>query len=122
MGKPASLPGWSVVAARDFDGDGKPDLLWQNDAARRVAVMYMTGANGDVMSGYTWIAADGIPGWSIIGARDFDGDGKTDIVWQNDATRQVTVSYMTGAQGNLLKKSWAYLSLAGIPGWTAIVR
>jgi hypothetical protein len=117
----AGVPGWTIVGARDFDGDGKPDLLWQNDTTRQVTVWYMGGAQGDFLKGWNWIAMNGPAGWSVVGARDLNGDGKADIVWQNDTTRQVTVWYMTSTFGNVLG-SWTYLSSTGVPGWRVVAR
>lgn len=115
----AGVAGWRVVALRDFNGDGKPDVVWQNDATRQVTVWYMTGANGDVMQGWNYLSQAGVPGWTVVGTGDFNGDGKPDLVWENDTTRQVTVWYMSGTQGNVLQ-GWNYLSSAGVPGWTVV--
>jgi hypothetical protein len=115
------LPGWRIAAVGDINRDGQPDLVWQNDSTRQVTVWYMGGTSGNTMLGWSYISASGVPGWSVVGASDFDADGILDIVWQNDATRQVTVWYMGGASGNTLV-DWTYLSSAGIPGWKAIVR
>jgi FG-GAP-like repeat len=72
-------PSWQIVGQRDFNGDGKADLLWSN-------------TNGDniiwLMNGTTVIAqpdlgpADGT-GWSIVGTGDFNEDGFGDILWRN---------------------------------------
>jgi hypothetical protein len=115
------LPGWSLVATGDFNGDGHADLVWQNDATRQVMVWYLGGADGVTFQGSAWISIDGVPGWTVVGARDFDGDGHPDLVWQNDTTRQVTVWYLGGAQGTTLL-SWSFLSSNGVPGWTANAR
>jgi hypothetical protein len=32
--------GWNVVGAADFDGNGTPDLIWQNTTTRQVIVDY----------------------------------------------------------------------------------
>jgi len=33
------LPGWKVVATGDFNGDGQPDLVWQNEATNSLNTM-----------------------------------------------------------------------------------
>ncbi|HEV2055372.1 MAG TPA: VCBS repeat-containing protein, partial [Methylomirabilota bacterium] len=105
----------------DFNGDGKPDLVWQNDATRQVSVWYLGGAGGNVVLGENWLTSIGVPGWSVVGSSDFNGDGKPDLVWQNDATRQVGVWYMGGAGGNVvLGSNW--LTSIGVPGWRATAR
>jgi len=110
------VPGWHVVAAADFNGDGVPDLVWLNDQTRQATVWYMGGAGGAVLQGWNCLSSAGVPGWSIVAAADFNGDGVPDLVWQNDSTRQVTVWYMGGAGGAVFQ-GWNYLSAAGYPGW-----
>jgi subtilisin-like proprotein convertase family protein len=38
-------PNWVAVGVIDLNGDGKPDLLFQNSATRDIAVWYMNGPN-----------------------------------------------------------------------------
>jgi uncharacterized repeat protein (TIGR01451 family) len=114
-------PAWHVVAAADFDGNGVPDLVWQNDTTRQVTVNYYGGAEGASMIGWTWLNSAVQPGWSVVGAADFDGNGVPDLLWQNDATRQVTVNYYGGAQGAAMI-GWNWLNSARQPDWTAALR
>jgi len=112
------------VGTGDFNVDGHPDLVWQNESTRQVALWYMGGTQGNVYSGFGWlgdVGAAGVPGWSVVGTADFNSDGHLDVVWQNDMSRQVVVWYMGGAQGNTLQ-GWDWLSEAGVPGWKVIVR
>ena len=111
------VAGWYVVATGDFNGDGKPDLVWQNDA-RQVAVWYMGGAQGNTFLRWDWLSSTGVTGWRVVGTGDFNGDGKPDLVFQNDA-RQVAVWYMGGAQGNAFL-SWDWLSSTGVTGWRVV--
>ena len=104
--RPQWIDGWTIVGMRDFNGDGKPDLVWQNDATQQVVVWYMGGPQGNSYLGSDWLAQDGVAGWYVVATGDFNGDGKPDLVWQNDA-RQVVVWYMGGAQGR-------YLPLVGL--------
>jgi len=111
--------GWTVVAEADFNGDGKPDLVWQNDSTRQVTVWYMGGLGGNVFQSVAWLNSASFPGWSVVAAADFNGDGVPDLVWQNDSTRQVKVWYMGGAMGaTKLGENW--LDQAGEPGWTVV--
>ena len=72
-------PSWHVKGAGDFNGDGKADILWQND-------------NGLRRSG-PWMAPTPLrcrrpnsgPTWQCQEAADFIGDGKADILWQDDS-------------------------------------
>jgi hypothetical protein len=120
----AGVPGWRVAGIGDFNNDGYPDLVWQNDSTRQVSVWYMGGALGNVFLGWNWLGDPGeagVPGWSVVGTGDFNNDGHPDLIWQNDSTAQVSVWYMTGSQGNeFLGSNW--LSQAGVPGWRVIDR
>jgi hypothetical protein len=58
-----------------------------------------------------------VPGWRAVGINDLNADGRLDLVWQNDATREVHVWYLTGAQGATLR---GFGLLSGpMPGWSA---
>ena len=75
---------WSVAGIGDFNGDGKRDILWRN-ASGEVTIWLMNGpaiaASGDTVSGGTAARPDA--SWSIAGIGDFNGDGKSDILWRN---------------------------------------
>ena len=114
---PTGEAGWTVVAAADFDGNGVPDLVWQNDATGKATVWYMGGPAGASIQGWAVLGSIGNPNLRIVGAGDFDRNGFPDVVLQNSATRQVSVWYM-GGQGGAEQIGSAYLNSAGMPGWT----
>jgi len=116
-GEPA---GWRVVGAADFDGNGTPDLVWQYGPTRQVSVNYYGGAGGATYQGWAWLNAAGVAGWTVVGASDFNGDGVPDLVWQKDATAQVTVNYY-GGPGGASYQGWNWLAASGYPGWKAVV-
>ncbi len=70
-GKPMSgpVPGWRLAGVADLDGNGKPDLIWQNDTDRTPVVWFMGGADGSTpitgkpMSGP-------VPGGELAGVAD----------------------------------------------------
>ncbi len=113
------VPGWHVVAVADFNGDGVPDLVWQNDTTAKVTVNYYGGATGAAYVGWNWLDIKGEPGWQVVGAADFNGDGVPDLVWMNSGTRQVTVNYFGGA-GGATYLGWNYLNQGGVPGWHVV--
>ncbi len=86
---------FTVLASsgHDFNGDGKPDILWRNAATGQVGVSYM---NGVANTGYAALFTEPNLNWQIVGVADFNADGHSDILWRNMATGQVGVSYMNG--------------------------
>jgi hypothetical protein len=113
------IPGWSVVGVGDFNRDGVPDIIIENDSTRQIAVYFMGGVGGSQIQGFAWIRSDGVPGWSVKAVGDLNQDGVPDIIVQDDATRQIAVYYMGGAQGNQVT-SFGWISANGVPGWSVV--
>ncbi len=78
----------------DFDGDGHPDLLWHDPQTGLVYIWFMKGIVFDKRISNIRIVNDF--NWKIVGVDDFDQDGKSDILWQNQATGAVYVWFMDG--------------------------
>jgi len=117
----AQVAGWKVVAAVDMNGDGVPDLIWQNSSSGQVNVNYYGGAGGATLSGFAVLRMGGeTAGWHVVGAGDFDGNGVPDLVWQNETTRQVNVNYYGGAGGASLIGSAVLNSGQTLAGWTVV--
>ncbi len=79
-------PSWHAIGTGDFNGDGKADILFQyNDAANasdpsngEAAIWLMNG----LMPTSPAIIGAPPPSWHAIGTGDFNGDGKSDILFQ----------------------------------------
>ncbi len=83
----------------DFNGDGKPDLIWRNTATGRTTIWYMDGATWN--GGYADVLPTlNDPNWSIVGVADFNGDNNPDLLWRNSSTGRTTIWYMDGATWN----------------------
>jgi hypothetical protein len=69
-----------------------PDILWSGPDYQ-VGVWLMNGATPTAQ------AVVGIPvGWQIINTGDYNGDGKSDIAFQNVQTGNVSIWCMSGTQ------------------------
>jgi hypothetical protein len=69
--------GWKIVGVGDFDGDGNPDVLWQNTDGTP-GIWFLNGTKVVQMVGLSNPGSS----WKIVGVGDFNGDGKSDILWQ----------------------------------------
>jgi FG-GAP-like repeat/FG-GAP repeat len=86
---------WRIQGVADFDGDGKPDVLWRNTSTQQLYVWFMNGVTFSTGSFLTPSSVASV--WQIKGLDDFNADGKTDILWYNTSTGQVYVWFMDGA-------------------------
>jgi FG-GAP-like repeat len=87
---------WHVQGIGDFNGDVKSDVLWRQDGSGQVYVWEMNGqqvqAEGAVQ--HAPVTND----WQVEGIGDFNGDGKSDVLWRQDGSGQVYVWEMNGQQ------------------------
>jgi hypothetical protein len=84
---------WRIATVGDFNGDGRADLVWQNQGVT-LAVWIMDGLR-------VMFATHVIGCYSpapLVGNGDFDGDGNLDLVYQNFSTGAALVCYMNGLQ------------------------
>jgi VCBS repeat protein len=86
---------WHIRGVGDVNGDGRADLIWQNDIGG-LAVWQLNGFNVTAASLLS-VPSVADTNWLIAGAGDVDGDGKADLVWQNKATGAIGVWFMNGA-------------------------
>jgi len=76
---------------RDFNGDGKSDILWRNTSG----ALSLWLMNGGSIAGNDGLGSVPIA-WTVAKIADFDGDGKADILWR-DASGNVAIWLMNGA-------------------------
>jgi hypothetical protein len=94
---------WQIGQVVDFNGDGKPDILWHNQTDGTLYVWLMNGT-ARTAAGYLpdTVSTD----WQIRGGADFNGDGKPDILWHNQTSGLLFVWFMNGT----MRTGGAYLS------------
>jgi len=80
---PTVDPSWHVKGMADVSGDGREDVVFQNDNGA-VVVWEMGGTFGTAVTAANLVNLNPGSAWHIAGLRDMDGDGHADIVFQND--------------------------------------
>jgi hypothetical protein len=84
---------WSVVGVGDFNGDGMSDILWRNSNNGNVSIWLM---NGTTVTNFSTASVGNMPAtWSVVGVGDFNGDGNSDILWE-DTSGDLAIWEMSG--------------------------
>ncbi|MGD0360214.1 MAG: VCBS repeat-containing protein [Bryobacteraceae bacterium] len=88
---------WHIVAVADFNGDGAPDVVWQDPVSGAVQVWFMGGSEGNM-----FISAANITNansWQVVSVADFNSDGHPDLLWEDPKSGFSQIWYMGGSQG-----------------------
>lgn len=107
-------PLWKVVGLGDMNGDEKPDLVWQHSMTGALASWFL---NGTTVIDRVGLNPGGVvdTGWKVVATGDFNGDGKTDLLWKHstdgyliawlmDGITRTSVEWLTPHQ--LLDNEW----------------
>src|SRR6266850_2223226 len=89
-----SVCGMVFAVERDFDGDGRADILWRNLSTGENYFYPMNGTA--ILAGEGYVRTVSNMSWQIAGTGDFDGDGQADILWRNQATGENYIFLMNG--------------------------
>jgi predicted outer membrane repeat protein len=122
----AGLSDWRLAGTADVNGDGIPDLVFQNTLGQ-IYVWFMDGtgntvtATGQGTKGSGYLFASGLGDWRLVAVADVNGDGIPDLIFQN-TLGQVYAWFLDGT-GNTVDatgqgiKSTAYLFTGGLGDW-----
>ena len=109
---------WEVKGVADFDGDGKADVVWRNGQTGENYLYPMDATAVKPSEGYLRTVAD--LNWHIVAVGDYDGDGKSDLLWRNISTGQ---NYLYPMDGTTIKPGEGFLrTVPAASGWQVVSR
>ncbi|MDB6163493.1 MAG: calcium-binding toxin-like protein, partial [Xanthomonadaceae bacterium] len=80
-------PDWEVAGTGDFDGDQLTDIFWRNRVTGNNAVGFVVRNGWESTFWYAWPTNSAVNlSWKVVGTGDFDGDGRSEVLWRNTAT------------------------------------
>lgn len=74
---------WHIAGTGDFNGDGRDDVLWRKDNGD--VTTWLGQANGSFASNFENAFYEVDKSWQIAGTGDFNGDGRTDMLWRHES-------------------------------------
>ena len=83
---------WSVAGIGDFSASGRAGVLWR-DTSPGNTVVSLVGPTGNAIASSTNVAVLGSP-WTVALVGDFNGTGRSDILWRNTTSGAVVLSSM----------------------------
>ncbi len=92
-------PNWKIRAVADLNGDGMPDVIWQDQVAGYLSAWLM---NGTQLLNAVYLTPMQVTdtAWVIRGAGDLDADGQPDLIWQHATQDWISAWLMNGTQMN----------------------
>jgi VCBS repeat protein/Big-like domain-containing protein len=119
-------PAWQIVGVGDFNHDGHPDLIWQNQENGLICAWLLDGTK--LIDG-VWISPNQVSdrSWKIRAVGDLNSDGWPDLIWQHESDGLLAVWLMSGItrmDGVLLSPNqvadtgWRIVATTRSPGHT----
>ena len=82
------------AARKDFNRDGRTDVLWWQPATGRLSPWLLNGTTVIGNPLINWTAP--LVGWWPRGTGDFDADGQTDVMWWHPSDGAVSIWFLNG--------------------------
>ena len=102
---------WHIAGTGDFNRDGRVDIIWQSPTNGYSQVWFLGGTDGTTVLNSVNLSQPNP--WRIAATGDINGDGYTDLVWQDPATGASQVWFLGGTNGVQI------MSAANVTGPTA---
>jgi hypothetical protein len=94
---------WQIRGLSDMDGNGTLELVLHNAQLDRTAIWYLPSDGSTNLTDVKFVtrgsAIAGLqsPGTNLVGVGDFDGDGKSELLFRNNLTDRTTLWKLNGA-------------------------
>jgi len=108
---------WKIVGTGDFNGDGRNDILWRNDNG--LVTEWLAQANGGFTDNSSNVLINPGTAWHVTGTGDFNGDGRSDILWRND--NGLTTDWLGQTNGSFTDNSTNFLVNPGVTWHVAAI-
>jgi alpha-tubulin suppressor-like RCC1 family protein len=90
-----SEPGWEIRGLGDQNGDGRANILWRHGSTGMLYLWTIAWWNGIPFLVETYVETVD-PAYDIVGTGDYNGDGKSDILWRHLTNGDLWVWLMNG--------------------------
>ena len=114
----SDLAGSSGVYTGDFNGDGKADILWWDKATGNTR-WFINNGNGTFTRSDNLIAATDVAGGTGLYLGDFNGDGRLDVLWWDQASGNNT--WFTRNADGTWTKAASRIATADIKNGTSLL-
>jgi hypothetical protein len=100
-----ATPSQKIRAVTDFNGDGAPDFLWQDDETGSVFAWYLSPPWRSLAPAASapWRTVPDL-NWKLAGSGDFNADGVSDLLWQHQVDGRIWV-WKLNKTGGLIEAS-----------------
>lgn len=107
---------YTLVGVGDFSGTGGVALVLQSRVTGQVVFWYAGDTNYATVFGGDFVNTLPEAGWKVVGVGDFNGDTKSDLVFQNQTTGQIAIWFMKGP----IRTGGVVLPHTPLAGWKMV--